>query len=307
VTVQHARHLKIALNVLGVKAGLVHGEMKSDERAQVLADFREGKLQALTNVAVLTEGFDDPAVSCVAMARPTKSQSLYVQCVGRGTRLAEGKTDCLVLDFADVSEQSVVTLPSLYGMPREFDLEGEDAGEVAGKLQKMFMDVPGFEWEAGAITLAEIQRRAESFDPLTLDIDPELRAISGHAWCSLGSSGLVLHVHLRKEKLSEYLILDSRRKGKERYQVMLDQAPVATFSQIQEAVAAVDWEVEQRGPLSAQSARPEAAWRQRPPPPKLVEQLQALTPPRSARTTGEAMHYVAFGMYARKRRLPRQH
>ena len=50
--------------------GIVHGAMPSDVRAQALADFREGRTQVLTNVAVLTEGFDDPGVSCVAMARP---------------------------------------------------------------------------------------------------------------------------------------------------------------------------------------------------------------------------------------------
>ena len=52
-----------------------------------LRDFREGRTHVLTNVGVLTEGFDDPGVSCVAMARPTRSEGLYAQCVGRGTRL----------------------------------------------------------------------------------------------------------------------------------------------------------------------------------------------------------------------------
>ena len=54
-------------------------------------------------MAVLTEGFDDPGVSCVAMARPTRNEGLYAQCVGRGTRLFPGKTDCLILDFVDLS------------------------------------------------------------------------------------------------------------------------------------------------------------------------------------------------------------
>ncbi len=91
VTVGHARNLCRSLNVLGVPAGVVHGAMPSEQRARALADFRTGATRVLCNVAVLTEGFDDPGVSCIAMARPTRSEGLYAQCVGRGTRLSPGK------------------------------------------------------------------------------------------------------------------------------------------------------------------------------------------------------------------------
>ena len=60
-----------------------------------------------------------PEVSCVAMARPTRSEGMYAQCVGRGTRLAPGKKDCLVLDFVDLGALSLCTLPSLFGAPRD--------------------------------------------------------------------------------------------------------------------------------------------------------------------------------------------
>jgi ATP-dependent helicase IRC3 len=118
VTVAHAQNLRRSLAALGVRAAAVYGDMPADARAQVLADFAAGRIQVVTNVAVLTEGFDDPGVSCVAMARPTRSEGMYAQCVGRGTRLAPGKRDCLVLDFVDVSSLSLCSLPSLFGMPR---------------------------------------------------------------------------------------------------------------------------------------------------------------------------------------------
>src|SRR4029078_8302340 len=104
--------------------------MPGEARAQALADFRAGRVQVLTNVGVLTEGFDDPGVSCVAMARPTRSEGLYAQCVGRGTRLHPGKADCLILDFVDLTELSLCTLPSLFGTPRDLDLRGGDACEA---------------------------------------------------------------------------------------------------------------------------------------------------------------------------------
>lgn len=55
----------------------------------------------ITNCQILTEGFDEPSISCILMARPTASRVLYTQCLGRGLRLAPGKEDCLIIDFTD--------------------------------------------------------------------------------------------------------------------------------------------------------------------------------------------------------------
>lgn len=100
VTVQHAEHVCAALKARGVATGIVHGAQATGERNAAIAQFQRGKLRALVNVNVLSEGFDAPHIDCVAMLRPTKSPGLYYQQVGRGLRLADGKTDCLVLDFA---------------------------------------------------------------------------------------------------------------------------------------------------------------------------------------------------------------
>ncbi len=70
-----------------------------ETRARILDGYRAGRVQFVTNVGVLTEGFDAPATSCIAMARPTRSRALYAQCVGRGTRIAPGKDCLLLLDF----------------------------------------------------------------------------------------------------------------------------------------------------------------------------------------------------------------
>lgn len=260
VTVNHARNLCRSLNALGVAAGIVHGEMAPDARAKALADFREGRTQVLTNVAVLTEGFDDPGVSCVAMARPTRSQGLYAQCVGRGTRLHPGKEDCLILDFVDASELSLCTLPSLFGCPRHLDLQGQDAAEAGRTWQQITFDHPGFEWEAGAVTLPEIQERAAAFDPLTLEVHDDVRAISANAWFSLGRRGLALLFETKPGKLSEVLALKRPGRGKV-WEVVLDGKAMARFSKLEDAVAAVDYEVERRGRHAALSALPSAAWR----------------------------------------------
>ncbi len=260
VTVNHARNLSRSLNVIGVPAGIVHGAMPKDVRARALAEFREGRTQVLCNVAVLTEGFDDPGVSCVAMARPTRSDGLYAQCVGRGTRLHPGKKDCLILDFVDLSSLSLCTLPSLFGTPRDLDLRGGDANEARRVWQQILFDHPGFEVEAGALTLREIQDRAASFDPLTLRTDDEVRAISANAWFSLGRHGVGLHFERRPGRSSEVLVLRRASRGKA-WEVVLDGKTMDRFSRMEDAVQAVDYEIGRMGRAVAASALESAPWR----------------------------------------------
>jgi len=288
VTVNHARNLARALNHIGVAAGIVHGEMKPAERARALEDFRTGRIHVLANVAVLTEGFDDPGVSCVAMARPTRSEGMYAQCVGRGTRLAEGKRDCLILDFVDVSELSPCTLPSLFGCPRDLDLQGEDARDVARTWERIQLDYPELELEARALTLREIQDRAEAFDPLTLELHHEIRAISGNAWFSLGRHGVGLHYARASNVISSVTVLARAPRGK-RWEVAIDHRVMERFATLEEAVQAVDYEIDQRGRAARESARDDAPWRQAPPPEG-----------QTGRTHAEALQLIVWNAVTRR-------
>jgi len=299
ITVQHARHLARALNAIGVPAGIVHGGMKADQRAETLADFRAGRLAAVTNVGVLTEGFDDPGVSCIAMARPTRSDGLYAQCVGRGTRLAPGKKDCLVLDFVDLSDLSLVTLPTLAGLPPDVDMEGASVDEAERAMAQIWDNHPGFEVEPGTITLGEIQRRAQAFDPLDLEVHADVMAISGFRWESLGARGLALHVHWGNKGLTEVLVLDNRTRGK-RWRVMVGAKEMARFSRLEDAVEAVDYEIERRGRKAVASARADAAWRNQAPPAPVLEKLAATTDQRPE-THGEALRLLAYARHGPKR------
>ncbi|MCA8922216.1 MAG: DEAD/DEAH box helicase [Planctomycetes bacterium] len=297
VTVAHAYRLAEALRAVGVPTGVVHGEQSREDRAEVLRLFRAGALSAVTNVAVLTEGFDDPEVSCVAMARPTRSPGLYAQCVGRGMRPFPGKSDCLILDFVDVSSVPLETLPSLFGLPRQLDFQGRSADEAARIYADALRDAPGLELDPETITLGEIQRRAAAFDPLTLKLDPEVAAISGFAWSSLGSKGVALHVQRRPGWVVEYLVLARGRRRGDRYHVLVDGRKQAHFSRLEDAVEAVDFEVERLGRSAVAGALPAAAWRREPVPARLAQRL-----PRPVRDHGEAVAlacFVAHGPRAR--------
>ena len=99
VSIAHAQHITEAFIAAGVAADYVAGD--SPDRAEKLARFASGQTQVLSSCMVLTEGFDDPGVDCVLLARPTKSRPLFTQMIGRGLRLFAGKSDCIVLDFTD--------------------------------------------------------------------------------------------------------------------------------------------------------------------------------------------------------------
>ncbi len=119
------------LRQVGVAARSVSG--KSDDRDVTFRQFRDGEFQVLCNCMLATEGFDCPPVSAIVLCRPTKSGVLYRQMVGRGTRLFDGKADCLIVDFAwNSGEHDLVSPIEL------FDTAGMDAEvlEMADKLVK---------------------------------------------------------------------------------------------------------------------------------------------------------------------------
>ncbi len=112
VTVEHARHVNDALKARGIASAVVSAETPAAERSALIEAFRAGRLRCLCNVAVLTTGFDVPEVDCIALLRNTRSPVLYVQIAGRGMRvigadigdsIANGKPDCLWLDFTDTT------------------------------------------------------------------------------------------------------------------------------------------------------------------------------------------------------------
>lgn len=101
VDVKHCQELASAFEQVGIRAKAIWGDMPVDDRRKILQELTTGEIQMSMSCGVLTEGFDEPSINCIVMARPTKSQSLYIQCIGRGLRLWPGKQDCLVLDFTD--------------------------------------------------------------------------------------------------------------------------------------------------------------------------------------------------------------
>ena len=109
-TMAHAAHVAEAFNGAGIPTGLIHGDLPGEERRNILAAFTSGDIRVITNVSVLTEGWDHPPTSCVVLLRPSSYKSTMIQMVGRGLRTVDPaehpgviKTDCVVLDFGTSS------------------------------------------------------------------------------------------------------------------------------------------------------------------------------------------------------------
>ena len=98
----HAKHIQTLFLEAGVPTGYMDAYTELEERAQIAKQFADGDLRVVCNVGVLTTGVDWN-VHCIILARPTKSEILYTQMIGRGLRTAEGKEYCLVLDHSDTT------------------------------------------------------------------------------------------------------------------------------------------------------------------------------------------------------------
>lgn len=133
-TVAHAEHVRDEIRNYGISCEVVHGQLDKGQRARILESYKSGSIQCLTSVAVLTTGFDAPQTDLLAMLRPTQSTGLYMQIVGRGMRVAEGKENCLVLDFAEnVMRHGPVDTINVVGGDGAIGDEAGEPGEAPSK------------------------------------------------------------------------------------------------------------------------------------------------------------------------------
>jgi superfamily II DNA or RNA helicase len=133
-TVEHAQNVAAAFRAHGIAATTVHGEMSDAERKATLGAYAKGRIQVITNVAVLTEGWDHPPTSCVVLLRPSSYKSTMIQMVGRGLRTVNPeeypgivKTDCIILDFG--------TSSLIHGsLEQDVNLKGYDSTEDSTQI-----------------------------------------------------------------------------------------------------------------------------------------------------------------------------
>ena len=115
--VKLAHDMADAFRDAGIVAEALDGGTPMEERRDILRRLRDGEIKVVANCAVLSEGFDEPSVDCIIIAKPTKSKPLYIQMIGRGTRAYPGKADCLILDVVGASSRhSIMTADELFDL-----------------------------------------------------------------------------------------------------------------------------------------------------------------------------------------------
>lgn len=177
------------LNSKGFRAAEVNGQ--SEDRAEILFDFSNGKYNVLCNSMLLTEGWDCPSVDCIVVLRPTKVRSLYSQMVGRGTRLSPetGKKDLLLLDFLWLTERHELCRPADIicenrEVSRKMTENLAQAGcpeDIEQAAEQASADVVAQREEALAKQLAEMRRRKKKLvDPLQYEMSIQAEDLTGY-------------------------------------------------------------------------------------------------------------------------------
>lgn len=180
--VAHTLALAATFREAGVATAAVFGAMPKPERATTLARFSRGELQVVTNCNLLTEGFDEPRLDCLIMARPTKSRLLYAQMVGRGTRLHPDKRDLVVIDVVDNSQRhSLRGLHTLFNLPARLELRGASAVTVAEAIARLSARFPWVDVDQ-LRTPEDVAMAAERIELFSFDPPEAIDGLTRFVW-----------------------------------------------------------------------------------------------------------------------------
>ena len=185
--VKTSQKFRDILNQNGFHAAEVNGD--SQDRAEILRDFEQGKYNVLCNSMLLTEGWDCPSVDCIVVLRPTKVRGLYCQMVGRGTRLAPGKEHLLLLDFLWHTERHELCHPAHLiceseEVAKKMTENLEKAGcpvDIEEAERTAAEEVVAQREEALAKQLAEMKKRKRKLvDPLQFEMSIQAEDLAGY-------------------------------------------------------------------------------------------------------------------------------
>jgi ATP-dependent helicase IRC3 len=295
VDVAHALNLAEAFRHYGISAAPITGDMPMDERSKSLAAFSSGQIQVLTNCMVLTEGYDEPSVDGIILARPTKSTLLYAQMIGRGTRLYPGKANVTVVDVVDnSSKHRLVTLPSLFGLTENFNLKGRTTSEVERAIRWVEVNRPWVKTDM-AIDLDDLRLRCTKINLLELRLPDELIGMTRLAWAAVGRNCYRLGLGNGEYLTCAKTVLDRWEVVFQSPNRETDGNAIVSSPQLKAAIEKADDFVQQSRPQSLGLADLQARWRRQPATEKQIERLKKAhlqVPPRISR--GQASHLIAM-------------
>lgn len=214
VDVKHSEDLAEAFRKKGRHAESITGNTESTERKRILQEFASWVIDIVVNVGVLTEGYDNPRIKAVLLARPTKSAWLFVQQVGRGTRLVEWKTFVKLLDFVDnFWKNNIITSSTLIGLDKPIKADGHMIMGLKEKYETLLSNDPCA--NISDIDIDDLDQRIQEVDIFKISQLPQvIKNCSSYAWTpflegfklSLGKSqtGDLITCEIRENTIGQY-------------------------------------------------------------------------------------------------------
>lgn len=299
-SIKHAQNLAEIFKQHGVKAEAVWGD--DPDRADKIARHKSKETQVLINCQVMTEGYDDPQIDCVVLARPSKSHVLFTQMIGRGTRIHPGKKDCLIIDVVDsTTRHNLVVLPTLIGLPVNLDLKGKGLVWAAEKLEEEQKKNPNVDF-SNLQDIDNIDAYVESVD-LFAEIKniPEVEENSELIWHKSYDGGYILILPDKDfVKIQENLLtrweLSATIKGK-RFK--------GERESMAEAFSAADDLIKKEIPEALTVVKREASWHDAPATDaqlKLIKKLIKDKPIPNNLSKGDASRIIGTRLAAKPRR-----
>lgn len=275
VDISHAKKLCEEFTTAGVDAEAIWGD--DPDRTEKLRLHREGKIKVLCNCSVLLEGYDDPSIACIILARPTLSHILFTQMVGRGTRLQPTfgnlklygpidpaisvKKDLIVLDIVDSTiHNSLVTLPTLMGLPNVLGLDGQEITSAAALLEAAQVENPTIDFSK-LESLDDIKTLIQSVNMFEIRFPKEVEQNSDLIWFRAIDGGYKMIVpktgvvRIKENLLSQWEITGD----------LNDQEFHGVRGSFEEAIKIADEQIRKRASnMAMQCILREATWHNKP-------------------------------------------
>jgi superfamily II DNA or RNA helicase len=302
--VAHAQSMAKTFESAGIRALAVWGAMPRDERRAALDALRSGRVAVLTNCNLLTEGFDEPSLDCIVMARPTKSRLLYAQMIGRGTRLHPGKENLAIIDMADNSRaHKLAGLHDVLDMPEAIDLEGRDALALADSIRRIGNHWPWIDLErlrsASDVHLVEEAAQGvrsarhllgERIRFFSFEPPREIRVFTSLAWHSATGGDYALEIGAERLLATRTILGDwwlfATTSGQQR--------KLGAFPSSESAIRFADRWVREERPESIKLASMDASWRYQPATQKQLDAIATMRAPVPPNLTrGQASFVIA--------------
>lgn len=187
VNVEHSKTLAEAFREKKISAESVTGDTPKEERDKIMDDYKNGKLQILCNCLVATEGFDAPTTEGILLARPTKSESLFIQMAGRWLRISEGKEHVKLIDFVDnTKNNSIVSSSCFIGMKKPVKMNWENIFDYEEKFKQLVASNPFL--DISSIDLDKLDEKIKEVDIFgIMNISEDVKKCSKNRWQPYGT------------------------------------------------------------------------------------------------------------------------